>query len=867
MIFGSVCSGIEAATVAWEPLGWKAAWYAEIEKFPSRVLAARHGQTPNLGDMTKLHDLEVFRGSTLDVLVGGTPCQSFSIAGLRKGLADPRGNLALVFLGLIDRARPRWVVWENVPGVLSSWSDVPESRQETDDAGGDRDLFGGSDGPGPGGVGGPGYEPCTVDQTNDFDSFTRGLSELGYGVAWAVLDAQHFGVPQRRQRVFVVAHLGAAAPAAAVLLDRHCLCGHPAPSRQAREGAASGFEVGPGSGRFTDLSPTLDARCKDGPIRNQLGVGIAHGFSESGQGFWREGDSDIGPLRAQGEHSSKVSGLIVPPAGGVPSEDVAHTLKGKSNDSHDATHDTYVAQEAVVFKPCHFTRGKDGAPSEVSPPVTAEQDRGDTHPVVFSIMPQNLGKDYKARPVDVAQPLMAAGPGTGAQGGDVVLVPKDDVAGTLGANHGNIKAEDAWGGKLIAFSGIDSGHDSGKDLAPTLRKGGEGAQGQALSVVIPCIPILEAGARTGKSTDDPRAGMGVGADGDPMLTLQSGKQHAVTVPAEIPFTYVAVLEERGSGKRHEFRDKWENGWQNLIFFWTEGNFSCDCNRIRLIAENDFDEETDPACSVWGEDQVILRELRVEGAGARVVYPESLTFFCRKCEERFEDRHATGTGTLAPAECPMCGEEDEIDEVRDAAKAYDMRGNGDDETTPMLTGHHAGAVSDFSPMIFDPLNNKAEKVSTALGTNCGQSTGRSIAFTPGAPEDGQIPVGIDGGETAFALRSGASKSGDKGDGGMNTTTAISGAAVRRLTPRECERLQGFPDDYTLIPDGNRTDDEDYAETVDYLIASGWPAKEAMELADTPDGPRYKALGNSMAVPVMRWIGERIAAVDEFLYPKK
>ena len=123
MIYGSVCSGIEAATVAWEPLGWKAAWYSEIEKFPCEVLADRYPSVTNLGDMTKLYEKELFNERPIELLVGGTPCQSFSVAGLRKGMADPSGNLALVFLSILERKRPRWVVWENVPGVLSSWSD------------------------------------------------------------------------------------------------------------------------------------------------------------------------------------------------------------------------------------------------------------------------------------------------------------------------------------------------------------------------------------------------------------------------------------------------------------------------------------------------------------------------------------------------------------------------------------------------------------------------------------------------------------------------------------------------------------------------------------------------------------------------
>lgn len=194
MRFGSVCSGIEAASVAWEPLGWKAEFFSEIEPFPSAVLAHHYPTVPNYGDMNAFASWPEAR---LDVLVGGTPCQSFSVAGLRGGMADPRGNLALVYLALADRYRPRWIVWENVPGVLSS-------------SGG-----------------------------RDFGAFLGGLGELGYGWAYRVLDAQHFGVPQRRRRVFVVGHLGDWRRAAAVLFEPASLRRDPAPSREARERVAA----------------------------------------------------------------------------------------------------------------------------------------------------------------------------------------------------------------------------------------------------------------------------------------------------------------------------------------------------------------------------------------------------------------------------------------------------------------------------------------------------------------------------------------------------------------------------------------------------------------------------------------------------
>jgi DNA (cytosine-5)-methyltransferase 1 len=202
--YGSVCSGIEAATVAWHPLGMRAAWFAEIEPFPSAVLAHHYPEIPNHGDFTRLVKE---RPAAVDVLVGGTPCQAFSVAGLRGGLADPRGNLALAFVALVDALRPRWVVWENVPGVLSS--------------GGGR----------------------------DFGSFLGALGELGYGWAYRVMDAQYFGLAQRRQRVFVVASPGDWRGPAAVLFEPESVRRDSPPRRQAGAGVAGSLGSGASDGR------------------------------------------------------------------------------------------------------------------------------------------------------------------------------------------------------------------------------------------------------------------------------------------------------------------------------------------------------------------------------------------------------------------------------------------------------------------------------------------------------------------------------------------------------------------------------------------------------------------------------------------
>lgn len=187
MKYGSVCSGVEAATVAWHSLGWKPQWFSEIEQFPSAVLDYHYPNVPNFGDMTKHKE---WKNDPIDLLVGGTPCQSFSVAGLRKGLDDPRGNLMLTYLAIAEQYRAKWLVWENVPGVLSS------------------------------------------NGGKDFGAFLGALGQLGYGFAYRVLDAQYFGVPQRRKRVFVVGCFGSWRSAAAVLFESHSLQGHSAPSRE-----------------------------------------------------------------------------------------------------------------------------------------------------------------------------------------------------------------------------------------------------------------------------------------------------------------------------------------------------------------------------------------------------------------------------------------------------------------------------------------------------------------------------------------------------------------------------------------------------------------------------------------------------------
>lgn len=329
MVYGSVCSGIEAATAAWHELGWTPAWFSEIEPFPCRVLEYHYPHVPNLGDMLKLHENDTFRQSIIDILVGGTPCQSFSLAGLRGGITDQRGNLALEFCRLLIAKKPRWFVWENVPGVFSSYSDEKGSKS------------------------------TVWTQTSDFATILQAFSECGYCCAWRVLDAQYFGVPQRRRRVFVVGYLGNDwRPPAAVLFEPQGLRRHPSKGGKKRK----------------DIAGTIGKRTKGGGA----------GTQEAAAGQLITGTLDASYARLQG-----ASG-----------KDAKHG------------HSTLIA----------FGSNNQNGPIQVASALNSKPTRHDfgTETLLYNIMPQNSGKDWKAKISGVAQPLNTQIGASCAQGGDVI---------------------------------------------------------------------------------------------------------------------------------------------------------------------------------------------------------------------------------------------------------------------------------------------------------------------------------------------------------------------------------------------------------------------------------------------------------------
>ena len=212
----SVCSGIGAPEVAWTPLGFKFVGASEIEPFPSAVLASHYPDVPNFGDLNNFDEWNI-DDSAISVIVGGTPCQAFSVAGLRRGLDDERGNLSLTFIRLCQRVEPEYIVWENVPGVLSS------------------------------------------NGGKDFGAFTGALSEIGYSFAWRVLDAQFFGVPQRRRRVFLVGYRGDWRYPAAVLFEPQGLRGDIKKSGKAGKDIAPTVVCGPPYSRTGNQRVEADA--------------------------------------------------------------------------------------------------------------------------------------------------------------------------------------------------------------------------------------------------------------------------------------------------------------------------------------------------------------------------------------------------------------------------------------------------------------------------------------------------------------------------------------------------------------------------------------------------------------------------------
>lgn len=425
----SCFSGIGAPELGGPQFDW--VWHAEIEKFPAAVMQARFPGSHNLGDVTADDFLQ--RASAfgrLDLLVGGPPCQDFSVAGLRAGVAGDRGNLSLRFMEIAHAIRPRNLLVENVPG----WLNMPDNAfgcflgalVGADDA-----LCSPLDGkwPSAGMVAGPRAR-----------------------AAWRVFDAQYFGVAQRRRRVFVVADFGDGADPAAVLFERKSMSGNTPPRREAGQRAAGTISArtqgGGGLGTDFEIDGGQAAVCAAygngngaGPV-DIAGCLTSHGGPHGRQDF--ESETFIAhSLRGEGFDASEDGtgrGTPIVPVQCIHADAIGRDGVAKS-DSVDAVgvsrkrdagmgvgddisfNLTTGAPHAIAFSSKDY--GND-ATDDLSPTLRSmghdksHANGGGQMAVAWSIMPQNSGKDFKARAVDVAQPVMAGGPVGGNQGGDYI---------------------------------------------------------------------------------------------------------------------------------------------------------------------------------------------------------------------------------------------------------------------------------------------------------------------------------------------------------------------------------------------------------------------------------------------------------------
>jgi DNA (cytosine-5)-methyltransferase 1 len=716
--FGSVCSGIEAASVAWEPLGWRAAWLSEIEPFPSAVLKHHYPDVPNLGDMTTLPE-RILSGEVEapDLFCGGTPCQAFSVAGLRKSLGDARGNLSLTFCEIANaiddtrlvRGLPASIVfWENVPGVLST----------TDNAfgcflaalvGGDEPLNAPDGWPNAGCVDGP-----------------------QRSAAWRVLDAQYFGVAQRRRRVFVVASARADFDPAKVLFEWGGVRRDTAPSRE------TGKAVAPTTGESAaiseyDVAGTLDKGVPgrgighNGNYDSQV-VPIINAAISSGHGYWLDAGDKAATLRAQ-DSITKADTLLAQPY------PVANCLTARMHKGINSTVDE--GQTPVIAHSLTASRSSTQCPTE-----------------------------------------------------DTTLVPiaLQDVTPREKAQNGR-----GWNDDGTAYT-VDT---------------------HATQGVAQAIPIDTMNMTPGHSS----GGLGFGQPGDPSFTLTKGHSHAVAQPIAFHPTQDPINSEDGS--THAMGTGSAGGCATVMVAHVVGALACNTGPNGHDAGNFACNQAVDA----GHVLPVAQPLNIYGGNKRQDRPEG-GFYVRMGEDTSKTLDAAtglnptcaqgGTAVMQAMAyniAPGKGKLKDDIHVTDAniSKTIDASGSN-----PSM---HQGGTAVMQPIAFQQT---ADCLTAAYGTkwngNASATNGSLFAAQPiGWSEE--LTASID---LAGTLQRG-------GAGGRHDGVMQPNMAVRRLTPVECERLQGFPDGYTDIK---------------------------LKGKATPDGPRYKALGNSWAVPVVAWIGRRI-----------
>ncbi len=451
MNFLSLFSGIEAASVASRPLGWKCLAVAEVDPFCCALLRHRYPDVPNLGDVTSPDFVERARkainGSTLDAVVFGSPCQGFSVAGKRLGLDDPRSNLALHALRICRELAPAWIVFENVPGLFSSWSGAPEGPTGVEV-----------------GFENEGTYACEFIESSDFAEFLQWVSDIGYFGAWTVLDAQYFGLAQRRERVFFVGHFRDWRAAAAVLLEPESVSGNYPPSREAGKGPTG----------------TINARTKGGGGLGtdfELGGGLvpetAFALNAKGGGGRIDGESETFvacPLTGNpyGDHESRESLLT------VATLDASYArLQGCSG--QDLNHGHSYLTVAHALRADGFDASEDGT-GRGTPLV----------PVISPCLTGNYGKQPDNSDTSAGPMLLPVA--IGFYGNDSGNDATEELAPTL-------RSMDGGGGNHPAVAFTERGREQGRtfecqeDLAYCVTNPGSGGRTHSRQVMTPKMAV------------------------------------------------------------------------------------------------------------------------------------------------------------------------------------------------------------------------------------------------------------------------------------------------------------------------------------------------------------------------------------------
>jgi len=689
MKFMSFFSGIEAASVAWEPLGWECASVSEIDEFASAVLAHRFPTVPNLGDITKVskEKLNELKGkhNGIDLVIGGSPCQSFSIAGLRKGLEDPRGNLMLEYARIVNTIRPRWFIWENVVGALST------------------------------------------NGGRDFGTLLTTMAKFGYRLQWRVLDAQFFGVAQRRRRVFLVGYLGNKENWERVLFEPNC-----------------------GKGN--------------------------HQASENEWGF----DSPETESSLDGDYQERELSLSDMLFGGGESVEESPKNEPTENPTEEKTF--------VMPSRWHYD---ESAFSSVSPTLTTKGSVRIVEDKSLWVLPstQPNATQKRFRKTNVAPTLVAA---MGAGGGHIPSVLEEKKPIWIMAN-----------------------------------KHTGGIKGFGLSNVSPCL----------------LAGMGMGGGIVPMFIEEEKPQVFIT---------------RGDNWGAISCGRYDHVAPTLVCF----------NGCRPLIIDDKATKPQPIVMAGTAPHAI------ENAKPSNVAPTLCTFVGQKpmiVEENknlfFQSNSSSGSQYIrslnkartllagmskGDTKIPILVEQDLFhSNYRSMPPQHHtkcptlmaaMGGGGGHVPLIVTTFYHSNYSS------YKQLETPTEKASTLMA-----AMGKEPRMVPMILESDILAQVVQPKEnlvqTPISLYNGAVNTDVFHT--LTAATAINASGprllestgyrnrIRKLTEIECERLQGFPDNWTKIP------------------YKGKPKEKC------PKSPRYKCLGNSMAVPVIEWIGSRIEKFENDL----